>query len=84
MILELLFNLIFGVLNFFINLIPTFDLSAFTLGAISGLMELFWTVEFFLPISVLVVGFGVYATLEVTLWSLYALNWVVHRLPVVG
>jgi len=52
MILELLFNLLFGVINFIINLIPSFNFTI-NLGWISGLSVVFKYVNMFVDVGVL-------------------------------
>ncbi|WCG33363.1 hypothetical protein PML78_01360 [Enterococcus dispar] len=52
MIVELLFNLLFGVIDFIINLIPNFDFDI-NLGFISGLSTVFQYLGNFVDISVL-------------------------------
>lgn len=59
MIVELLFKLLFGVINFIIDLIPAFDFD-FNLGYLGELTKVYQWVDVFIDVKVLLMIISVY------------------------
>lgn len=84
MLVELLLTPIFSILNFLISSMPVIQLPAFIMGAVSGMISIFNTANFFLPINSLFVILGSIMLFEMGMLTFYVVNWVVHRIPVIG
>ena len=84
MIVELIFTPIFAILGWLVNLMPVMELPEFVMGAISGMISIFNTANFFLPMSSLFVILGAIMLFEVGMVGFYVVNWIVHRVPFIG
>lgn len=84
MIIELIMTPIFTILGWLIGLIPVIQLPEFVMGAVSGMISIFNTANFFLPMSSLFVILGAIMVFEIGMIGFYVVNWVVHRVPIIG
>lgn len=84
MIIELLLTPIFAILTFLIGSMPVIQLPGFVMGAVSGMISIFNTANFFLPINTLFVILGSIMLFEMGMLTFYVVNWVVHRIPLIG
>lgn len=84
MIIEGILNIIFAILSVFIDLIPSIDIGGEILGALNAFVNLFKQLEYFFPISTFLQCLTVMLGIEATKVIVWVVNWVVHRLPIVG
>lgn len=84
MIVELILTPIFSILGWLINLMPVIVFPEYLMGSITGMISIFNTANFFLPMSSLFVILGVIMAFEMGMVVFYVVNWVVHRVPFIG
>lgn len=83
MIVELLFNLIFGVINFIISLIPSFDFEI-NLNWISGLSTVFQYIDMFCDVGVLVMIISLIIVRDNFIFIKNIVMALVHKIPFIG
>lgn len=84
MLIELFITPLFMTIEGLISLLPVLQFPEFIMGALSGMVSILNTVNFFFPISTILFLLGSIMVFEVGMVTLYLVNWVVHRLPIVG
>lgn len=81
MILQLLFETIFGLINTLINLIPTITLpESFTVG-MSDVAELVSVMSYFLPLGTLTLCLSVIFILQNARFIVSIFNFIIRKIP---
>ncbi|HAP2762630.1 TPA: hypothetical protein ITR69_000059 [Enterococcus faecalis] len=83
MILELLFNLLFGVIDFILNLIPSFDIQI-DLGWISGLSVVFQYINMFVDVGVLGIIISIVVIRDNFVFLKNIFMAIVRKIPFIG
>lgn len=83
MIVELLFNLIFGVINFIISLIPSFDFEI-NLNWISRLSMVFQYIDMFCDVGVLLMIISLIILRDNFIFIKNIIMALVHKIPFIG
>lgn len=83
MIIELLFNLIFGIVNLIISMIPDFDINI-NLGWISGLSVVFQYVDMFCDVGVLLMIISVVLLRDNFIFIKNIIMALVRKIPFIG
>lgn len=84
MIIELIMTPIFVLLGWLIGLLPVLYLPEFLMGAVTGMISIFNTANFFLPMGSLFEILVAIMIFEMGMVAFYVVNWVVHRVPLIG
>ncbi len=84
MILEAILTPVFSLLGWLVNLMPVLYLPEFIMGAISGLVSVFNTANFFLPMEIIFAIMAGIMAFEMGMITFYVVNWVIHRVPFFG
>ena len=84
MILQLILDIVFNVLNFMLTLLPVFDLPAFLSGGVTSFLTIVKTLAFFFPIGTLFLCIASILAIDMFYFGVWVVNWVVHRVPIVG
>jgi len=81
MISEFILTIFFGLIGFFLSIIPSFDVPSGMVSAVSSVFSLIGTVGYFFPIStfvsVMLVMIAVY-NIQIV-WGL--VHWVLRKIP---
>lgn len=80
MIIELLFNLIFGLVNLILSLIPEINFS-FDLPDTTSFREFLGLADYFFPVSTLVMALGVLIAVQNTQFVLKIFNFIYKKIP---
>lgn len=83
MILELLLNLIFGLLNVFIDIIPILNVPAFLLGGIAGVFNFLHTLSFFIPLSSLITCIVILIAFDLGGFAIWIVNFLIKKIPTI-
>lgn len=83
MIVELLFNLIFGLVNLIIGLIPSFDVEI-NLGWLSGLSKVFQYIDVFCDVGVLLMIISLVVLRDNFLFIKNIIFALIRKIPFIG
>lgn len=83
MIVELLFNLVFGLVNFIISLIPSFDVDI-NLGWLSGLSTVFQYLDMFCDVGVLLMIISLVMLRDNFLFIKNIVFALIRKIPFIG
>lgn len=84
MILQLLFELFFGIANLFLDLIPTITLPDGFINMLESVSNLFSLVNYFLPVSTILVCLGVIFLVDNIKLIMSVLNWLISKIPTIS
>lgn len=84
MILQLLFELFFGIANLFLDLIPTITLPDGFTNMLESVSNLFSLVNYFLPVSTILVCLGVIFLVDNIKLIMSVLNWLISKIPTIS
>lgn len=80
-----LFNLIAGALNSVASILPDWKLGIDLSGSFRTIAELIELIGYMFPPIILTVKLlGIWLGLEIALWALYAINWLIKKIPLLG
>lgn len=84
MILQLLFELFFGIANMILDLIPTITLPDGFTNMLESVSNLFSLVNYFLPVSTILVCLGVIFLVDNIKLIMSVLNWLISKIPTIS
>lgn len=79
--LDALFGMLLDLLNFFIDLLPTFDMGFLEVQALRSLFEMVYLSSFFVPWSTVFICMSIAVFFYSTLNSAYFVNWLIDKIP---
>ncbi|MFT8323693.1 MAG: hypothetical protein ABF649_22925 [Bacillus sp. (in: firmicutes)] len=83
MITELLFNISFATLNFFINFFPALVIPTDLLNALGGLVECLAIVSYFMPIGILQLSLITWLAFQGLRFIVSVVNWLISKIPTI-
>lgn len=83
MIIKLLFDLIIGIVDFFISLIPTIEFS-FEMPDTSFFREMLGLADYFFPVGSVVAALGVIIAVQNVQFILKIFNFIYKKIPFIG
>lgn len=81
MIIELVVNIVYGIVHGLIFVIPSFSMPSELAGGLLGLIELLAGVTFIMPISTLVSALAWWVALQNTQFLMSITNWIIKKIP---
>lgn len=81
MILELLINLFFGLVNMLLNLIPDITLPSGFINGFSSVRDLMEYASYLIPIGVFVSCLSVFFILHNITMIISIFNWIIRKIP---
>ena len=83
MIIKLFFDLLIGIVDLFLSLIPTIDFS-FEMPDASFFREMLGLADYFFPIGSVVAALGVIITIQNIQFILKIFNFIYKKIPFIG
>lgn len=80
----LILGAIFLVMHTIVNQIPVIEFSTFQVEAITELFILLRKSSFFIPWSTVIICMSLIGAYYAALFTTKLVNWLIHRLPVIG
>lgn len=84
MILEVLIDGLFLVIDFVISLLPALPLIDQTIGGFAGILELFASSSFIVSWSTLLLALFLWVQVEFFIYLMGLLNWVIRKIPTIN
>ena len=84
MIIELLLNPIFSIVNFLISLLPVLNTPLEMAGGILGLIEVISSVTFIIPVRTLMYAIAWWIALQNARFIMSIVNWVLGKIPTIN
>jgi len=83
MIVEIIFDALFFVINGLLNFLPVFTIPSDFLNSIGGIIELLAIVGHFMPIGVLQVALTVFVLFHGLEFVISIINWLIAKIPTI-
>lgn len=84
MIVELLFKLFFGLLEFLFKLLPSFDFSGIDWSGLDSFADAIAYINFFIPVDIIAACIGLLLVIDNWLFFKNILNWIINKIPFIG
>ena len=81
MILELLADIFFGLIEFVINLLPTIDLDISIINGFSELGKWFGYIDTFIPLSAIVACISIVIVVDNASFFIKIFNFIIRKIP---
>lgn len=83
MITEALVTVILGAINVFVGWFPALVIPTDIINSLAGIVELFATVSYFMPIGILQLCFLVFVGFHGAEFLISVINWVIAKIPTI-
>jgi len=83
MIFDLLIDIFFGLVTYFLTFFPTITIPTDLIGSVAAIVEVLAVISFFMPIGILQLAVGVFVLFHGFEFAIAVFNFIIAKIPTV-
>ena len=83
MIFDLLIDIFFGVITYFLTFFPIISIPTDLIGSMAAIIEVLAVISFFMPIGILQLSIGVFVLFHGLEFGIALFNFIISKIPTV-